>query len=65
MTQKDMVYEIQMIVEGQWTNEIGESIEFDTEDAAWVAVAGLKTLGSEWQAAEYQVVEIQTEEVQA
>ena len=54
-----MVYEIQMIVEGQWTNEIGESIEFDTENAAWVAVAGLKTLGEDWQAAEYRVYEIQ------
>ena len=52
-------YEVQTKQAGQWSDEVGEPNIFGSEAEAEQAIAELKTLGEDWQAAEYQVVEIQ------
>jgi hypothetical protein len=49
------MYEIQTVHSGQWSAEIGEPNEFDTEAEAQEMIERLKSLGDDWSAAEYRV----------
>ena len=52
------MFEIQTVHSGQWSAEIGEPNEFDTEAEAHETIEQLKRLGDDWSAAEYRVREI-------
>ena len=61
-----MLYEIEtQLRSGEWSNEVGDRNEFDTETEALAAIGELKGIDEEWAVAEYRVVAVKESEVKA
>ena len=57
-------YEIQTKYGGEWSNEVGDRNEFDTETEALAAIGQLKEIDEEWSRANYRVVAVKESEVE-
>ena len=56
-------YEIQTKYGGEWSNEVGDRNEFDTETEALAAIGDLKGIDEGWSSANYRVVAVKEDEV--